>query len=89
MEEIKLSGVTKSYGSGDGKIVALDGVDFNISRGEFAVILSYRMECRHACEHCQTVCGENIHASHETYQEVNPHEAAAHSPGHCIGRQTP
>ena len=39
MEEIKLSRVTKSYGSGEGKIVALDGVDFNISRGEFAVIL--------------------------------------------------
>ena len=39
MEEIKLSGVTKSYGSGEGKIVALDSVDFNISRGEFAVIL--------------------------------------------------
>lgn len=39
MDRIIIDNVKKTYGSGDGKIVALDGVSFQVEEGEFAVIL--------------------------------------------------
>lgn len=39
MQDIVLKNVTKAYGSGEGRIVALGGAGFTVKRGEFAVIL--------------------------------------------------
>lgn len=39
MQGIRVSGLKKSYGEGNNKIVALAGVDFTIASGEFTVIL--------------------------------------------------
>lgn len=36
---IEFSNVTKSYGSGDARILALEGVSFTIEKGEFCVLL--------------------------------------------------
>ena len=36
---IKFEKVTKSYGSGSGKIDALKGIDFEIAKGEFCILL--------------------------------------------------
>lgn len=38
-EFIKVSGIKKSFGSGDSKAEVLKGVDFTISKGEFCVLL--------------------------------------------------
>ena len=39
MAFIELKNVTKTYGSGEGLIKACDGIDFEIEKGEFAVIV--------------------------------------------------
>ena len=39
MPFIELKNVTKTYGSGEGLIKACDGIDFEIEKGEFAVIV--------------------------------------------------
>ena len=39
MQDIVLKNITKAYGSGEGRIVALGGASFTVKRGEFAVIL--------------------------------------------------
>ena len=36
---IKFEDVKKSYGSGNAQINALDGVDFEINKGEFCILL--------------------------------------------------
>ena len=39
MSYIEFDSVYKTYGTGEGKINALDGVSFGIDRGEFTVLL--------------------------------------------------
>ena len=39
MEILKCEGVKKVYGSGDSQVVALDGIDLTVSRGEFVAII--------------------------------------------------
>ncbi len=39
MEILKCEKVRKVYGSGDNKVVALDGIDLSVSKGEFVAIL--------------------------------------------------
>ena len=39
MDGIRAQGLTKIYGAGDNKITALDGVSFDLERGEFAAVL--------------------------------------------------
>ncbi len=39
MEGLKVTGLKKTYGSGERSVVALSGVDFEIAQGEFTVIL--------------------------------------------------
>lgn len=39
MEILKCEKVTKTYGSGGNRVVALDGIDLSVSRGEFVAIL--------------------------------------------------
>ena len=36
---IEFENVVKTYGSGDGTIYALSGIDFGINKGEFCVLL--------------------------------------------------
>ncbi|HTO29120.1 MAG TPA: ATP-binding cassette domain-containing protein, partial [Devosia sp.] len=36
---IELKGLTKIYGSGEGEVRALDGLDLVINRGEFVAIM--------------------------------------------------
>ena len=39
MEIVKCEGVKKKYGAGDGQVIALDGIDLSVRRGEFVAIL--------------------------------------------------
>lgn len=39
MEILKCEGVKKVYGSGDSQVVALDGIDLTVSKGEFVAII--------------------------------------------------
>lgn len=39
MEILKVSGLTKIYGKGDNKVVALDDVSFSVNKGEFVAIV--------------------------------------------------
>lgn len=39
MEILRCEGVRKAYGSGGGRVVALDGVDLRVDRGEFVAIV--------------------------------------------------
>ena len=39
MEIVKCEGVRKRYGAGDGQVIALDGIDLSVRRGEFVAIL--------------------------------------------------
>ncbi len=38
MNVVRLEGVTKSFGSGEHRVVALDGVDLTVGEGEFCVV---------------------------------------------------
>lgn len=39
MEILKCEGIRKVYGSGDNKVVALDGIDLSVEKGEFVAIV--------------------------------------------------
>ncbi len=39
MELLRCEGLTKQYGSGDNRVMALDGVSFQVERGEFVAIV--------------------------------------------------
>ena len=39
MEILKCEGVCKTYGSGDNRVAALDGIDLIIHKGEFTAIV--------------------------------------------------
>lgn len=39
MEILKVENLRKEYGEGNSKVVALDGVDLEIERGEFVAIV--------------------------------------------------
>lgn len=39
MELLRCQGLTKQYGSGDGRVMALDGVSFQVEKGEFVAIV--------------------------------------------------
>lgn len=39
MEILKCEGIRKVYGSGDNKVIALDGIDLSVEKGEFVAIV--------------------------------------------------
>ena len=39
MEILRCEGVRKVYGSGDNQVVALDGIDLSVEKGEFVAIV--------------------------------------------------
>ena len=39
MEILKCEGIRKVYGSGDNQVVALDGIDLSVEKGEFVAIV--------------------------------------------------
>lgn len=39
MEILKCEGLRKVYGSGGNQVVALDGIDLSVEKGEFVVII--------------------------------------------------
>ena len=39
MEILKCEGVRKVYGSGGNQVIALDGIDLSVSKGEFVAII--------------------------------------------------
>ena len=54
MAYIEFKNVKKIYKMGDVKIRALNGVDFKIDKGEFAVVLGPRSEERRVGKECRS-----------------------------------
>lgn len=46
---VKLENVSKIYGTGEVKIVAVDGISFEIAKGEFVVIVGPAARARPRC----------------------------------------
>ena len=51
MEILKVENLTKEYGKGDSKVVAVDNVSFSVEKGEFVAIVgaSRVSESLHFC----------------------------------------
>ena len=39
MEILKVENLTKTYGKGDSKVVAIDNISFSVEKGEFVAIV--------------------------------------------------
>ena len=44
MEILKVENLRKEYGEGNSKVIALDGVNLEIDRGEFVFIFVYKLD---------------------------------------------
>ena len=49
---VRVAGLTKVYGAGDARVVALDGVDVEFARGEFTAIMGPSGSGKSTLMHC-------------------------------------
>jgi len=50
MEILRVENVTKTYGTGENMVRALDGVSFSVKKGEFIAIVGHRVRANpHFC----------------------------------------